>query len=369
MKKFTWLASSFLATLALSCVTPANIPETCDNGEDDNNDGATDCLDEQCVGTPECTEICNNGLDEDQDGVADCADNDCDGALNCILNSNEICNNGADDDNDGKIDCLDESCAAAANCVQTLTEDCDNGNDDDNDNLTDCQDLDCFGAPNCEATFTEDCDNGGDEDLDNQIDCQDPDCVNAANCVQNPAEVCSGGADEDQDGQVDCADADCAANPVCNAPSCNPADDQCTNNDICIVDECQGAFGRQYRISNIDVSLDETNAANEDWDFGSNPDIEAQVILNDTNILTTGEVTPDLVNGRFSVSFGETVSRVINSGDKLEVRVVDNDLDADDLAISCVANPLSAQLLRFRDIGCVTSDGITAEVFFTITPQ
>jgi hypothetical protein len=373
MKRLTWFAGSLFAALSFSCVTPLEIPEDCQNGVDDNEDGAEDCADEQCVGTPECTEVCNNGLDEDQDGAADCADNDCDGALNCILNSNEICNNGTDDDNDGKIDCLDESCATAANCVQNLTEDCDNNDDDDNDGLTDCQDQDCFGAPNCEQTFTENCNNGGDEDLDGQIDCQDSDCVNAANCVQNPAELCSGGADEDGDGQVDCNDSDCAANPICNAPSCNPApNDSCTNNDICIVDECQNAFGRTYRITNIFTSLDSTNAASEDWDSLSNPDIEVEIIFNDVSILTTPEVTPGLVNGRYTVDHGTSqgVNVTINSGDKLEVRVVDDDFpDAADLAISCVADPLSAQLLRFRDIGCVTADNITAEVFFSLIPQ
>jgi hypothetical protein len=368
MKKLVWFASALAAT-SLSCVNTVNIPETCNNNIDDDENGQLDCADEQCVGTPECTEVCNNGLDEDVDGNADCADDDCDGALNCILGSSEICNNGSDDDGDGKIDCQDESCAIAANCVQNLGENCNNGADDDNDGQADCQDTDCFSAPNCELVFTENCNSGADEDLDGQIDCQDPDCVNAANCIQNPTELCTGNIDEDNDGLTDCADPDCAANPACVVSGCDPNNDQCTGNDICVIDDCVPAFGRTYLVSNLVVSLDSTNANSDDWDFGSNPDIKVEVHLNDVKLLQTQEITPPLTNGRFNATYSESVLLTINSGDKLELRVLDVDLDADDLALSCVLDPISTDLLRGRDLFCQTSDGITAFLDFSINPQ
>ena len=56
------------------------VPEICDNGEDDDGDGDTDCADSDC---PACPEICDNGEDDDGDGDVDCVDVDCADADNC----------------------------------------------------------------------------------------------------------------------------------------------------------------------------------------------------------------------------------------------------------------------------------------------
>ena len=50
------------------------VPEICDNGEDDDGDGNTDCADSEC---PACVEICDNGEDDDNDGDVDADDLDC----------------------------------------------------------------------------------------------------------------------------------------------------------------------------------------------------------------------------------------------------------------------------------------------------
>ncbi|WP_203257408.1 S8/S53 family peptidase [Hyunsoonleella ulvae] len=47
------------------------------------------------------SEICNNGIDDDNDGFTDCTDND------CVC---EICDNGIDDDGDGFLDDEDDDC-------------------------------------------------------------------------------------------------------------------------------------------------------------------------------------------------------------------------------------------------------------------
>lgn len=57
-------------------------PEVCDNGIDDDCDGATDCDDSDCTDDPACAcvpepEVCDDGVDNDCDGAADCADTDC----------------------------------------------------------------------------------------------------------------------------------------------------------------------------------------------------------------------------------------------------------------------------------------------------
>ncbi len=51
----------------------------CTDGNDNDNDGLTDCADPSCFGQTGCTTeaICDDGFDNDGDGLADCADPDC----------------------------------------------------------------------------------------------------------------------------------------------------------------------------------------------------------------------------------------------------------------------------------------------------
>jgi hypothetical protein len=55
---------------------PANEPEICDNGIDDDEDGLIDGDDPDCQ-TPPSTEICDNGIDDDNDGLIDEDDPNC----------------------------------------------------------------------------------------------------------------------------------------------------------------------------------------------------------------------------------------------------------------------------------------------------
>ncbi|ACY13585.1 DUF4215 domain-containing protein [Haliangium ochraceum] len=64
-----------------------DIEERCDNGVDDDGDGAIDCEDPVCSDAPSCAgetiEFCDDGVENDGDGLADCDDPDCAGALAC----------------------------------------------------------------------------------------------------------------------------------------------------------------------------------------------------------------------------------------------------------------------------------------------
>ncbi len=115
--------------------------ELCDDGLDNDGDGAADCLDSDCFGDPACFEICDDGADNDLDGRIDCADPDCQGTDVCT----EICGNGVDDDFDGLIDCEDAECFGDPTCFETV---CDDGVDNDGDGAIDCDDSDCAG-PEC----------------------------------------------------------------------------------------------------------------------------------------------------------------------------------------------------------------------------
>jgi hypothetical protein len=74
----------------------------CNDGIDNDGDGAIDCLDSSCCGrTPcgfsaICLELCNDGLDNDVDGLKDCRDPNCVGSALCPESKN--CEDGVDND-------------------------------------------------------------------------------------------------------------------------------------------------------------------------------------------------------------------------------------------------------------------------------
>jgi hypothetical protein len=82
--------------------------EDCGDGVDNDQDGLTDCEDEDCL--DECIEDCGDGIDNDQDGLTDCEDEDCLEA--CI----EDCTDQTDNDQDGFADCDDDECYGIDGC-------------------------------------------------------------------------------------------------------------------------------------------------------------------------------------------------------------------------------------------------------------
>jgi hypothetical protein len=252
------------------------------------------------------------------------------------------------------------SCAQVALLAE---ENCADGQDEDDDGAIDCLDPDCDGDPSCDAEL-EVCDNGIDDDGDLAADCQDDDCGLAANCLFELN--CADGQDDDGDGAIDCADAECAESPDCGV--CDPANDLCPDNDICIVDQCEPAFGRSYLFSGFELVLGPENQGGGDWDpFGGSPDPKIELHLNGTRILETGSR-----GDTFDAVFNETVNATLNDGDLLEVRVLDVDPDADDIALQCFADPIPADLLRFRAVQCSNTNGngnVVGIVAFFIEPS
>jgi hypothetical protein len=114
---------------------------TCDPGEDQCN-CATDC------GTPPVTETnCNDGQDEDCDGNTDCDDSDCLGDPACPSCGDLTCDPGEDQCN-CPSDCGTPP-ATETNCTDGIDNDCGGG--------TDCDDTDCDTDPACASA----CDNDG----------------------------------------------------------------------------------------------------------------------------------------------------------------------------------------------------------------
>ena len=215
--------------LDLACLGDAGcVAEICDDGLDNDGDSDADCDDADCAQSDACrpdAEVCDDGADNDDDGDTDCADADCEGSDLC----REVCTDGADNDADGAIDCVDDDCEGDPSCVEV---ECDNGVDDDKDGATDCDDEDCFDAPACIPV--EDCTDGVDNDRDGTTDCGDTDCTDDEACQ----EICDDGRDNDADGETDCADEDCADKEACRE-ICDDRRDNDADGDVdCADDDC-----------------------------------------------------------------------------------------------------------------------------------
>ena len=225
------------------------VPETCDNGIDDDCDGDVDedldsdgdgvstcdgdCDDDDPGRAPGATEICDgidqdcDGLvdddfDADVDGVADCGDGpDCDDDDPTVYpGAPELCDDAKDNDcdpatwafadldGDGQAPCPDGDCDDTSDAVSAVHDevcdgidnDCDGEVDEDldtdNDGLVWCTGDCAEGDPQVRAGLPELCDDGIDQDCD-QIadeDCagEPLDVVFPAGCVcdaSRPAEV------------------------------------------------------------------------------------------------------------------------------------------------------------------------------------
>ena len=110
---------------------------------------ASDCTVKQFIprlttcgdGLPRCFEQCDIGRDEQCPGACDF-----DTCL-CGL-EDDRCDDGVDNDNDGATDCADADCTGDPACIVPV-EICDDGFDNDGDSLVDCDDPDCIGFPAC----------------------------------------------------------------------------------------------------------------------------------------------------------------------------------------------------------------------------
>ena len=111
-----------------------NCTVECGAGNDDDFDGVCNAVD-LCPGF-------DDNIDANANGIPD----GCDA-------STEICDDGTDNDRDGATDCADADCADLAVCVAPATTEtsCSDGRDNDLDGYLDCLDLDCSGDAACGA--------------------------------------------------------------------------------------------------------------------------------------------------------------------------------------------------------------------------
>ena len=103
------------------CVCPGlGYESECDNGQDDDCNGLTDCQEtEACGDEPPCEypeTTCDDRFDNDGNGLIDCADDGCADFPLCGEEEAELCGDGFDNDGDGEIDCIDGGCFLAEQC-------------------------------------------------------------------------------------------------------------------------------------------------------------------------------------------------------------------------------------------------------------
>ena len=68
--------------------TDIEVEDDCSDGRDNDDDGLTDCEDDDCVDA--CMEDCSDGLDNDGDGLIDCEDDECLGDTACTSSLYEL---------------------------------------------------------------------------------------------------------------------------------------------------------------------------------------------------------------------------------------------------------------------------------------
>ena len=194
-------------TLSFDVSASTGCAEDCDDGQDNDFDGATDCADESCWSEDVCCDLDGDGFFSFD---LNCGGDDCDDSDAAVnLGAVEVLN-GYDDDCDGLID--------------EGTDAYDDDGDGFSENDGDCNDHNPDVSPGAE----EDCANGVDDDCDGDIDADDDECdefsdddgdgysENDGDCDDadpgvHPGadEICDDGVDNDCDGDTDMADDEC----------------------------------------------------------------------------------------------------------------------------------------------------------------
>ncbi len=130
-----------------------DLPETCTDGVDTDGDGDSDCQDDECAFAENCR---GHGTHHGGSGGGQAEDERAGEG-----GQPSSCDDGEDNDDDGDVDCLDVECASAPHCgddtdpfifgegPDTRPVTCIDGLDNDGDGVVDCDDSDCAEFREC----------------------------------------------------------------------------------------------------------------------------------------------------------------------------------------------------------------------------
>ncbi len=186
----------------------------CGNGACEADENVCSCS-EDCGSAPSAESSCENGVDDDCDGAVDCADADCTSDAACSV---EPCGDGACDSASGENAC---TCPADCGSPRATERKCSDHTDDDCDGAVDCADSDCASDAACSVEPCGDgvCDSASGEDG----------CTCPEDCGSPPSSErkCTDGMDDDCDGYADGDDPDCIAASGCGNGVCEGDGEDC----------------------------------------------------------------------------------------------------------------------------------------------
>lgn len=162
------------------------------------------------------------------------------------------------------------------------------------------------------------------------------------------AAACGGGGDS-SDGIA----------PDSSRGECNELDDRCPAESICVGFSCVAAFPRAYNATNIKLAVPTTDPDGLAWDTGGGaPDLFVTINVNGAAAATT-----PVVADMFSATFVGPFQMQITAGATVRFDSFDEDVTVNDPAFACIANPITAALLRSRKLVCTSgANSMTIDV-------
>ncbi len=168
--------------------------------------------------TIHCTAQCQDGIDNDGDGATDYPnDFSCSSPTDTDeTNPKAACQDGVDNDGDGLTDFpQDPGCVSKQDNDESNASQCNDGIDNDGDGATDYpNDFSCSSPTDTDETNPKAaCQDGFDNDFDGKVDFpQDPGCASKQDNDEfnAPLPACQDGIDNDGDGRVDLQDPGCS---------------------------------------------------------------------------------------------------------------------------------------------------------------
>jgi len=186
-----------------------------------------------------------------------------------------------------------------------------------------------------------------------------------ADCGSSPGPRCGDGQCTSGETSSSCA-SDCPAGPRCGDGSCDltessstcPSDcgtaactaipDSCTGNNICVNQQCVGAFPRTYNVVNVQVSVPATDPSDGlEWDIGSPPDMYVGDAARNAQTAT--------VQDQYTATFNGPIPVFLTAGQEFYVYVWDADLSTADYVTGCGSAAVAAATLRGRVLSCSTN--------------